>query len=97
MSARAATDQASSDTMQSVRAMYYVNAVADPNLLPRLIEPFAKLGLIPDRVYADREAHADRDLNVELRLIEADPHYAMILEKSLRAVIGVRKVISVIE
>lgn len=86
----------SNDT-QLVRAMYYVQAVSDPGLLPRLIQPLAKLGLVPDRVFADREWHGDRDLNVELRLLNIDVQKAVLLENTLASVIGVRKVIAVID
>ncbi|MEM7619547.1 MAG: hypothetical protein AAF228_03645 [Pseudomonadota bacterium] len=82
---------------KSVRAMYYVQAISDPCLLPRLLQPFAKLGLIPDRVYADREWCGDKDLNVELRLLHINPQRAVLLEKSLAAIIGVKNVIAVIE
>lgn len=81
----------------TVRVMYYVQAAADPNLLPRLIQPFAKLGLIPDRVYADREWHGDKDLNIELRLLSIDANQAILLEKTLASVIGVHNVIAVID
>lgn len=90
-----APDQQLNSSSSTVRAMFFVSAESDPGLLPRLVEPFAKLGLVPDRVHADREAHADRNLNVDLRIAEVTPRHAHLLEKALRSVIGVRSVISV--
>ena len=81
----------------TVKAMYFVSAESGPGLLPRLVEPFAKLGLIPDRVHADREAHADRALSVDLRIAGVTPREADLLERALRTVIGVRSVIVVLD
>ena len=36
----------------TVRAYFFVTAPSDPGLLPRLIEPVAKLGAVPSRVHA---------------------------------------------
>ncbi len=80
-----------------VRANFYVQFQGDPNTLPRLIEPFAKLSLIPDRIFCDREAHAERVLNLEVRLHEVEVNLTKRLESILRAVIGVKTVIVVIE
>ncbi len=96
-SAHRQLELASSDKTHHVKVIYFVTAVADPNLLPRLLEPFAKLNLIPDRVHADLAAHGERGLNVDLRISAVDARYAMLLEKALRAVIGVQNVISVLE
>jgi hypothetical protein len=80
-----------------VKALYFVTADADPNLLPRLIEPFAKLGFVPDRVHADREEFQNHTLRVDLRLAGLSNRYAMLIEKALRSVIGVQSVITVLE
>ena len=41
---------------ETVRAYFFVSGPADPGLLPRLIEPVAKLGAVPTRVHASRES-----------------------------------------
>lgn len=82
---------------QCVKALYFVTADADPNLLPRLIEPFAKLGFVPDRVHSDRDSFHCSTLKVDLRLANLSNHNAMLIEKALRAVIGVKTVITVLE
>ena len=81
----------------AVKALYFVTAEADPNLLPRLIEPFAKLGFVPDRVHSDRDSFQNQTLRVDLRIAGLSNHDAMLIEKALRRVIGVQSVITVLE
>ena len=47
---------AASAEPHTVRAYFFISAPADPGLLPRLIEPVAKLGAVPARVHASRES-----------------------------------------
>jgi len=81
----------------TVRAFFFVSAPADPGLLPRLIEPVAKLGTVPSRVHASRESGDGSELNVDLRLTGVAPRTAELVEYALRAVVGVRQVMGVIE
>lgn len=81
----------------TVRAFYFVTAPADPGLLPRLIEPVAKLGAVPSRVHASRESGDGTELTVDLRLAGVAPRTAELVEFALRAVVGVRQVMAVIE
>ena len=81
----------------TVRAFFFVNAPADPGLLPRLIEPVAKLGAVPSRVHASRESGDGSELSVDLRLTGVAPRTAELVEYALRAVVGVRQVMAVIE
>jgi hypothetical protein len=82
---------------ESVRAYFFVTAPADPGLLPRLIEPVAKLGAVPSRMHASREAGDGSELTVDLRLAAVTPHTADLVERALRAVVGVRQVMAVVE
>jgi len=83
--------------LRTVRAFFFVTAPADPGLLPRLIEPVAKLGAIPSRVHATREAGDGSELTVDLRLAGVAPRTAELVEHALRAIVGVRQVMAVIE
>ena len=76
----------------TVRAFFLVTAPADPQLLPRLIEPIAKLGATPLRVHASREDGDGRELSVDLRLAGVPARTAELVEFALRAVVGVRQV-----
>ena len=79
------------------RAYFFVSAPADPGLLPRLIEPVAKLGAVPSRVHASRESGDGSELSVDLRLAGVAPRTAELVEYALRAVVGVRQVLAVVE
>lgn len=80
-----------------VTARYLVVANADPALLPRLLEPFAKLGEVPTRVHATRESGDGSELTVDLRISGLAPRTAELIEFGLRRVLGVRQLIAVVE
>src|SRR5262245_1075437 len=83
--------------LETVRAFFFVTAPADPGLLPRLIEPVAKLGAVPSRMHASRESGDGSELTVDLRLSAVTPRNADLVERALRAVVGVRQVMAVVE
>jgi len=93
--ARAAADDVS--PLASVRALFYVTAEADPGLLPRLIEPVAKLGHVPLRVHASREAGDGTRMTVDLRLAGLAPEGADRVRRALMSVIGVEQVLASVE
>ncbi len=83
--------------VSTFRAFFFVTAPADPGLLPRLIEPVAKLGTVPTRVHASRESGDGSEVTVDLRLAGVPLRTADLVERALRAVVGVRQVMAVIE
>jgi hypothetical protein len=85
------------DEPSHVKALFFVTGVADPGLLPRLIEPVAKLGHVPLRVHASRESGDGTEVSVDLRLVDLPPRAALLVEHALRSVVGVRQVIAVVE
>jgi hypothetical protein len=82
---------------RTVRAYFFISAPADPGLLPRLIEPVAKLGAVPARIHASRESGDGSELTVDLRLAGVAPRTADLIGRALRAVVGVRQVRAVVE
>lgn len=82
---------------QLVKALFFVTGTADPGLLPRLIEPVAKLGHVPSRVHASREDGDGSEFVVDLRLAGVPLRVARQVEGALRSVIGVRQVMAVVE
>jgi hypothetical protein len=96
-STAAAAGVAPRERSHTVRAFFFVTAPADPGLLSRLIEPVAKLGAVPSRVHASRESGDGSELSVELRLAGVAPRTAELVEFALRAVVGVRQVMALIE
>ena len=81
----------------TVRAYFFVTAPADPGLLSRVIEPVAKLGTVPTRVHATRESGDGSEVTVDLRLAGVSLRTADLVERALRAIVGVRQVMAVIE
>src|SRR5512145_3112775 len=81
----------------TVRAYFFISAPAHPGLLPRLIEPVAKLGAVPHRMHASRESGDGSELVVDLRLAGIPPRTADLVARALRAVVGVRQVKTVVE
>jgi hypothetical protein len=84
-------------TPTSVDARYLVQGPADPGLLPRLVEPFSKLGTVPTRVHASCEAGDGSEMTVDLRLARADARTAHLIELALRRIVGVRQITAVLE
>lgn len=81
----------------NVYARFLVQGPADPGLLPRLVEPFSKLGTTPTRVHATREAGDGSEMTVDLRLSDVAPRTAELIELALRRVVGVSQLIAVVE
>jgi hypothetical protein len=79
------------------KALFYVVGDADPSLLPRIIGPVTKHGLVPSRVHASNEDGDGAQLTVDLRLTDVPQTAAERIEGALRCVVGVRQVIAVYE
>jgi len=80
-----------------VAAQFVVVAQAEPGLLPRLVEPVAKLGFVPSRVHASREAGDGSEMTVDLRLSNVPARAAELVGMALRAIVGVHRVSAVVE
>ena len=57
----------------------------------------AKLGYVPARVHASRESGDGSELIIDLRLNGVTSRAAELVEIALRAIVGVRQVIAVVE
>jgi hypothetical protein len=79
------------------KALFYVVGDADPSLLPRIVGPVTKLGLVPSRLHASNEDGDGAQLTVDLRLADVPQAVAARVEGALRSVVGVRQVIAVYE
>jgi hypothetical protein len=71
----------------SVRFM--LDADADPGLLPRLLQPFAKRDLVPDRMWSHRNGPV---VHVEIAVAAMPDDIVHLIEGNLRQVVGVRNV-----
>ena len=81
----------------TINALYFVTATADPNVLPRVLEPFAKMGLTPRRLHASCEDGDGFQQSIDVRLFGVSQGEALLVEKMLSAVVGVQQVIAVLE
>ena len=69
---------------QSPTQCFSVQALADPATLPRVLAPFAKRGLTPDRVHARRGQPEGGVLHIDLQLDGADAALAQAIAQELR-------------
>ena len=69
--------------------LFTVDAFAEPGLLPRLLQPFAKRDLTPDHMLARREGEM---LRVELGMTEMPTEVVHLIAGNLGQVVGVTRV-----
>ncbi len=82
---------------ENVKAIYFVTAEAGPGLAPRLVEPFAKLGLVPARIHMSTEQRGGEEIAADLRTGDVSRRVAHLIDKALRRVVGVRQVIMLVD
>ncbi len=71
----------------SVDVRFMLDADAAPGLLTRLLQPFAKRDLIPDRMWSHRSGET---LHVEIAMAAMPAEVVHLVEGNLRQVVGVR-------
>jgi len=76
----------------SVRVRFLVDAEASPGLLSRLLMPYAKRDLIPDRMWSHRSGDM---VHVEIAMDAMPQEVVHVVEGNLRQVIGVQSVTQV--
>jgi hypothetical protein len=83
----------SSDTMPEqppvVSVRFLVDADPSPGLLSRLLQPYAKRDLVPDRMWSHR---AGDTMHVEIAMEAMPAEVVHRVEGNLRQVVGVREV-----
>ncbi|MEJ0019355.1 MAG: hypothetical protein WDN25_22945 [Acetobacteraceae bacterium] len=72
-----------------VAVRFMLDAVADPGLLPRLLQPFAKRDLVPDRMWSHRSGET---VHVEIAMEEMPGDVVHLVEGNLRQIVGVQSV-----
>jgi hypothetical protein len=79
-----------SDALNStVSVRFLLDADASPGLLPRLLQPYAKRDLVPDRMWSHRSGDI---VHVEIAMEAMPADVVHLVEGNLRQVIGVRTV-----
>ena len=74
-------------------ACFSVTAVADPGALPRILELFAKRGLVPARMNVTRAGPDDGGLSVDIWMTDMEPSLAAYIGECLRAMFCVDDVV----
>ena len=78
----------------SCAVRFMLEADVAPGLLPRLLQPFAKRDLVPDRMWS----HRMRDtLHIEIAMDAMPGEFVHLVEGNLRQVVGVHSVTRVAE
>lgn len=75
-----------------VSVRFLLDADPSPGLLPRLLQPFAKRDLVPDRMWSHRSGDT---MHVELAMDAMPAEVVHLVEGNLRQVVGVRIVTQV--
>ena len=73
----------------SVAVRFLLDADASPGLLPRLLQPFARRDLTPDRMWSHRNGGT---MHVEIAMEAMPGEMVHLVEGNLRQVVGVLRV-----
>lgn len=76
----------------AVSVRFMMDAHPSPGLLPRLLQPFAKRDLTPDRMWSHRNGEV---LHVEIAMEAMPLEVVHLIEGNLRQVVGVSRVTQV--
>lgn len=71
----------------SVAVRFMLDADSEPGLLSRLLQPFAKRDLVPDRMWSHRAGDV---MHVEIAMQAMPAEIVHLVEGNLRQVVGVR-------
>jgi hypothetical protein len=82
----------SDDVQSTVSVRFMLDADVAPGLLSRLLQPYAKRDLVPDRMWSHR---AGDTLHVEIAMEAMPAEYVHVVEGNLRQVVGVRNVVRI--
>lgn len=83
----------SDDMNSAVFVRFLLDADPAPGLLPRLLQPYAKRDLVPDRMWSHRSGDT---VHVEIAMEAMPAECVHVVEGNLRQVVGVRSVTRVV-
>jgi hypothetical protein len=82
----------SADDRAALAVRFLLDADCAPGLLPRLLQPFAKRDLVPDRMWSHRSGAT---MHVEIAMDAMPAEVVHLVEGNLRQVVGVRNLTQV--
>lgn len=83
----------SSDRHRQPTQCFAVTAAAEPGAMPRVLEVFAKRGLVPSRWHSTLAGRAGDELMIDIQIAGVDAALAARLAEGLRQVVVVRAVL----
>ena len=87
------SDPVSAHAAPVMAVRFLLDADSSPGLLPRLLQPYAKRDLTPDRMWSHR---AGDTVHVEIAMEAMPSEMVHVVEGNLRQVVGVRTVSRVV-
>ena len=78
----------------SEAACFSVHARADPSVMPRVLEVFAKRGLVPSRWYSTLDGTRREELHIDIQVAGLEPGMGDRLARSLRQLVCVETVLT---
>jgi acetolactate synthase small subunit len=69
-------------------------AQALPGVMPRVMEPFAKRGLVPARCHATVCGRTSSELSIDVQIADIDADQAELIAAQLRQIVGVSTVLT---
>lgn len=82
----------SAEQQSTVAVQFMLDVDATPGLLPRLLHPFARRDLIPDRMWSHRSGAT---VHVEIAMEAMPCEVVHLIEGNLRQVVGLRAITQV--
>ncbi|MGO1120336.1 hypothetical protein ACTL6U_16645 [Rhodovibrionaceae bacterium A322] len=73
---------------------FSIHALAEPGVMPRVLELFAKRNLIPQRWHSDRHGPDGQELSIDLQLHDLDSETGEYIARCLRQIFGVEQVLT---
>lgn len=73
---------------------FSVVAKADPGIMPRVIQVFAKRGLVPSQWYSIIHGSVKQDLHIDVQVPGLDPQLRELIAETLRQTINVETVLT---
>ena len=72
-------------------ARFFITAAATPGVMPRVIEQFARRGLVPERWHSVVD---ENSIRIDLRVTGMDATVASVLAAALRGTVDIHSVLS---
>ena len=96
---RSTSSQTSSDNQPAVNnqpavACFSIQAGADPSVMPRVLELFAKRGMIPQRWHSDLGGRRRDELTIDLQVDGLDRAKAELIAHAIRQMVTVTSVLT---